>query len=80
MVARRFWGVANDCLVLGNKTYMFISAMVGIFMRVCVDLLKVSSDFNFKQTHYAWKRTESMQPREKQDSVAYQSHLRCVFL
>jgi len=56
MVARRFWRVANDCLVLGNKTYMFISATVGAFMRVCVDLLKVSSDFNFKQTH--WRYTK----------------------
>ena len=45
MVARRFWGGANDCLVFGNKTYMLISATVGFFMRVCVDLIKVSGDF-----------------------------------
>jgi len=56
MVARRFWGVANDCLVLGNKTYMFISATVCIFMRVCVDLLKVSGDFNLKQTHWCYTK------------------------
>ena len=56
MVARRFWGVANDCLVLGNKTYMFISATVDVFMRVCVDLLKASGDFNLKQTHWCYTK------------------------